>query len=394
MRKCAGDAQACTKSMICEAITGDKVHSMHKCAQIIPPLSSNLPQSPPMATPRKTASGTWRIQIEVRGQRDAGTFPTKREAQDWAEVRSLELKAAAKGGKAAAQLLGEARTLNDAMLKYKEEVSTKKRGWRWEFVRIDAITTKHPAWPGKRKMADLDAQDLIKWRDSRTKEVSDGTVLREMALIGGVLDVAHRDWGWLTKNPMTDVRKPSAPPHRDRIITGPEIRTMLREFDWSLDKPVVKTRQAVGCCFVLALQTGMRAGEIAGLSWDDVRETFCILHAGRTKTGKGRQVPLTPTARRIIEMMRGFDDEKVFGVEVSVLDATFRRYRDRAELSGFTFHDTRHTAATRMAQILHVLDLCKVFGWSNTGRALTYYNPSGADIAARLTAGARKSPSQ
>lgn len=347
-----------------------------------------------MATPKKTAAGTWRIQLEIKGQRDAGTFPTKREALDWAAVRTLELKAAAKGGKAAAQLMGEARTLNDAMLRYKDEVSSKKRGWRWEFVRIDAITTHHARWPGQRRMADLDAQDLIKWRDSRLKEVSDATVLREMALVSGVLDVAHKDWGWLTKNPMVDVRKPSTPAHRERVIAGSEIRRMLKALDWSTTKPIKKTKQAVGCCFVLALQTGMRAGEIAGLKWGDVRDTYCILHAGSTKTGKGRQVPLTPVARRNIELMRGFDAERVFGVDASVLDATFRRYRDKADLSGFTFHDTRHTAATRMAQVLHVLDLCKVFGWANTGRALTYYNPTGADIAARLTAAARMPPRQ
>jgi hypothetical protein len=28
-----------------------------------------------------------------------------------------------------------------------------------------------------------------------------------------------------------------------------------------------------------------------------------------------------------------------------------------------------------------LLDMCKMFGWSDTSRALTYYNPSAADIA-------------
>lgn len=74
----------------------------------------------------------------------------------------------------------------------------------------------------------------------------------------------------------------------------------------------------------------------------------------------------------------------VFGVASATLDALYRRARDRAGLSGFTFHDARHTAATRMASQLHILDLCKVFGWKNTSQALTYYNPKAADIAAKL----------
>ena len=66
------------------------------------------------------------------------------------------------------------------------------------------------------------------------------------------------------------------------------------------------------------------------------------------------------------------------------LDALFRKLRDAAGLSGFTFHDTRHTAATMIARKLDVLDLCKMFGWKNTTRALTYYNPTASDIAKRL----------
>lgn len=339
-----------------------------------------------MATPKKTAAGTWRIQIEVRGQRDAGTFDTRREAVEWAATRTAELKALAVGGKVGAKMLGQSRTLNDALKKYKEEVSPGKRGWRWEFVRIDAITTKHAAWPGKRLLVDLDAQDLIGWRDARLKEVARSTVLRDMTLVGHALETARREWGWLSENPMRDVTKPAEPDHRERIISGTEIRAMLRELGWGRRKPVRSVAQAVAHCFIAALQTGMRAGELTGLVWGDVRSDYCTLHAGRTKTGKARQVPLTAAALRNLEALRGWDGDLVFGLKSQTLDAMFRKYRTRAGLEGFTFHDARHTAATRMAQVLHVLDLCKVFGGENTARALTYYNPTGSDIAARLNA--------
>ncbi|EFI63645.1 integrase family protein [Comamonas thiooxydans] len=353
-----------------------------------------LPVFLPMSAPQKTPSGSWRIQVFYKGARDAATFPTQREARAWADARRTELRAAAEGGAVAAKIRGEAFNLNDAMKKYGEEVSPEKRGARWELLRIEAITTKHPHWPGKRRMAELDAQDLIQWRDARLKAVSKGTVLREIALVSHVLDTARQDWGWITSNPMADVRRPKTPDHRERIIAGPEIRAMLRQLEWTRGRRATTTKHAVAHCFIAALQTGMRASEIANLEWDDVRDSFCILHTGRTKTGKGRQVPLTHAARRNIEMMRGFHDVLVFGVEAASLDALFRRHRAKAELDGFTFHDTRHTAATRMAQVLHVLDLCKAFGWTDTKRALTYYNPTGSDIAARLNAGRAATPIQ
>ena len=86
--------------------------------------------------------------------------------------------------------------------------------------------------------------------------------------------------------------------------------------------------------------------------------------------------------------MRGWDDVLVFGLRAQSLDALFRKYRARAKLDGFTFHDARHTAATRLAPVVDVLTLCKIFGWSSATRALVYYNPSGSELARRLIAGA------
>lgn len=333
-----------------------------------------------MATPKKTAEGTWRVQMQLNGQRLGGTFATKREADDWMAKTRLEGRLQSSGQ------LGTVKTLAQAMARYGEEVTPHKRGWRAEGIRLQAII-KHEKFPGRVTLLDLTPQDLAAWRDVRLKLVARNTVLRDMVLIGHVLEVARREWGWLHVNPMKDVRKPAEPDHRERIITGPEIRAMLRIMGWGRRRPVRTVTQAVAHCFIAALQTGMRAGELTGMRWGDVRDDYCILHAAGTKTGKGREVPLTAAARRTLEAMRGWDDELVFGLTAKTLDALFRKYRGRAGLSGFTFHDSRHTAATRMAQVLHVLDLCKVFGWTNTTRALTYYNPTGSDIAKRLAGG-------
>lgn len=331
-----------------------------------------------MATPKKTSEGTWRVQLQINGQRLSQTFDTKRDADDWAAKLRLDSRLQSTGK------IGTVKTMADAMDRYAKEVTPTKRGWRAEGIRLQAIL-KHDKFPAKIKLMELTTQDLAAWRDARLKQVARGSVLRDMVVIGNVIEVARREWGWIPTNPMKDVRKPAEPDHRERIISGIEIRKMLRALNWSRNAPVRSVAQAVANCFIAALQTGMRAGELAELKWDDVREDYCILHAGRTKTGKGRHVPLTPEARRTFERMRGYDEEKVFGLKSQSLDAMFRKYRTRAGLSGFTFHDSRHTAATRMAQVLHVLDLCKVFGWTNTTRALTYYNPNGSDLSKRLS---------
>ena len=79
----------------------------------------------------------------------------------------------------------------------------------------------------------------------------------------------------------------------------------------------------------------------------------------------------------------------MFGLRAQTLDAMFRKYRGRAGLEGFTFHDARHTAATRLAPMVDVLTLCKIFGWSSATRALTYFNPTGRQLAMLLQRGSR-----
>jgi len=324
-----------------------------------------------MATPTKTAQGTWRIQIEIKGVRDSATFTTKREAVDWGQRRTLELRDS--------RPAGQKTTLREVMRRYATEVSPGKRGKHWELVRLQAFES-HPL-PLDKPISELTPVHLSAWRDARMQEVSRGSVLRDISLLSSVLETARRDWGLIQANPMRDVRKPAQPGHRERIISLGEICGMLRALGYERER-VTTVRQSVAQCFLLALSTGMRAGELCGLGWSDVFQTH--VHLTMTKNGKSRDVPLTPVAQRIVRRMRGWDDVSVFGLTPQTLDAMFRKYRDRSGLSGFVFHDARHTAATRLAKQLHVLELCKVFGWSDPKMAMVYFNPDVTDLAQKL----------
>lgn len=332
-----------------------------------------------MATPKRSPNGkSWRIQLEVFGTRESGTFPTKREAEDWKARRTLELRAIG-GGNA-----GSVKTLGDAFMRYADEVSPTKRGESKEIIRLQAFA-RHPAMPVKRKLSELTTADLAAWRDARLKVNARGSVLRDMTLLSSVLEQARREWGWVSVNVMREVRRPAEPDHRERLISWQETRAMLRQLGWQPRGSVRTVSQAVAGCFLLALRTGMRAGELCGLTWSTVQADHVLLATGSTKSGKARAVPLSHGAQALIARMRGWDDVSVFGLTSQTLDALFRKARTRAGLAGFTFHDSRHTAATTLAMRVHVLELCKIFGWARTDQALTYFNPSASDLAARLS---------
>jgi hypothetical protein len=148
--------------------------------------------------------------------------------------------------------------------------------------------------------------------------------------------------------------------------------------------------------------------DMTSLTWDDVHPRHILVKVDKNgrKKKKGRNVPLSKKAVRLVEKMRGFDKKSVFAVDPRTRDARFRDIREQAGLAirlpdgsidkdkTLTFHDSRHTAATWIAASFKsnkditaqqaIFDMCKIFGWTDPKRALKYCNPNPNDMAARL----------
>lgn len=307
--------------------------------------------------------------------RDTATFRTKREAFTWAAARETELRELSVKPKS--QLF----TLGDILKRYQREVSPLKRGYRWESVRIDAMLRSD--LPINLPIGDCTADMIGQWRDSRLKIVSANSVRRELSILSPVFEIARREWGLIDKNAVHDVKKPRTPDHREVVITSNQIKLMLNGFGYSPLKPIRTLSQACAMAFLIALRTGMRAGEITKLTWQRTHAGYCVLPETKTVP---RDVPLDKKTARLINKLIGFDDILVCGISAATLDARFRAIRLRVGLDGFTFHDSRHTAATWLAGRLSLLDLCKMFGWADPKQAMTYYNPNVMRITDKLNA--------
>jgi integrase len=179
-------------------------------------------------------------------------------------------------------------SLADALDRYAAEVSPKHKGARWERMRLNAIKRLTIA---QKRLSAVSPSDLALWRDKRLQEVSAGTVRREMGLLGAVFDTAVREWLWLKRNPMKSVRKPPTPQPRERILSQDEVNMLTEQLSGQYRD-----------IFLLALETGMRLGEICGIRGVDIYADFVRLHD--TKNGTSRDVPLSKRAR---ELVREFD---------------------------------------------------------------------------------------
>lgn len=309
----------------------------------------------------------FRAQVFLLGVRDSKVFRTKREALAWASATETDIR------NKKAMPANVRFTLGDLFTEYLDKIVPRHKGHKRE---ASAVRTMQTALASKLNTPIRDAGPVIaEYRDLRLEIVAGATVLREMKVLGVAFEAAKTEWKWIDENPIRSMWKPSGSDHRERTITWSEMRTMLRMMKYP------RRQNAVSLIFLLALRTGMRAGELCELTWDRVSEKSVFLSDTKTKA---RTVPLSKKARRILAKARGRHADSVFGMKASTLSGLFIRYRKRAELDGFRFHDTRHTAATWMAKKVDVLTLCKIFGWTDPKMAMVYYNPKAADIADRL----------
>lgn len=320
-----------------------------------------------MASYRKRGK-IWRAELYRDGQRESASFPTKAEAVAWATQREQELI----GGQ-----LPES-TVRQALRRYAHEVSPTHKGEQWEIARL-GLMERDPI--ALLRMDRLKASDLAAWRDRRLKAVSGASVAREMNLLKSLFEVARKEWGWLRTNPLVDVKRPASPPSRKRRITSDEIQRLTAGFGLSEGDAAETATQRTGLAFLFALETAMRAGEILGLQWRDVRPKFVILP--KTKNGDSREVPLSKRARAILDALPG-DIGPVFNVEPQVRDALFRKVRDRCQIADLHFHDSRAEAIWRLSKKLDVMELARMIGHRDLRSLMIYYATSADELADQL----------
>lgn len=309
----------------------------------------------------------WRAEVYRLGQRRSKVFATKLEAKDWAARQEYEIL---HSDKIAAKM-----TLGELWERYAQEVSPGKRGHRWEVIRLEKLRRDPLA---RVALERLSASDFAAWRDRRLREVSPGTVIREMQLMSAALTVARKEWGLIARNPLSDVRRPPKPPPRDRLPTADEFERMAHVAGTDLTVAQARAHHA----YLFACETAMRAGEIVGLTWEHVDLERRVAHLPRTKNGRKRDVPLSTAAVRLLQELPHADP--VFGLTSMQLDALFRRVRDRAGIRGLTFHDARHYAITHLSKKLDVLALARAVGHTNVAQLMTYFNETAEDLARRL----------
>lgn len=337
-----------------------------------------------MATYQKRGKA-WRAIVRKHGKSTSKTFDTKAEAIDWATA--VEAKASEDRSVTAArqEVVQEGKTVAHYMQRYADEVSPSKGGGRWEALRLRKYAKLYPEFNAV--AATFTGPDMADWRDKRLREVSPGTVARELNLISAVFTRAIKEWRLnLPANPCWLISKPKKPRARTQRVPDDARDQIIEELGWDEASTPVNQKQWAAATFCFALATAMRKGEILSLQWRDIHEADLYAHLDRTKNGDERDVPLSTQALALLKVIgRGAPRDKVFKIAKGNLDKLMREARIATGLRHIRFHDGRREATTQFASKLsNVLELAAVTGHRELRMLKVYYQPKPSDLAAKL----------
>lgn len=315
----------------------------------------------------------WYAQIRRKGFPTEGkTFETHAEAKAWAAIQDARVE---QGDPSLHQKSIAHISLADVIRRYLIEITPTKRSADSEKLRLEKLIRDPVAGVS---IVDLSSVHIADYRNRRSATVSNGTVRRELSLVHHALDIARKEWGFpLTRNPVADVRQPPLRNARNRRLNPGEFERLLEALADARNKliePMV----------LFAIESGMRRGEILDLSWSNVWLDRRVAYIPQTKTGRPRTIPLTDRAIAILSALES-KQGKVFDLTANAFKLAWVRAVRRSKLTDLRFHDLRHEAISRFAEMgLTTVELSVISGHRDPRMLFRYAHLRPDDLAMKL----------
>ncbi|WP_086314571.1 hypothetical protein A5821_002153 [Enterococcus sp. 7F3_DIV0205] len=221
---------------------------------------------------------------------------------------------------------------------------------------------------GKTPLHLVDKKQLEQLTDQLKDKLSPASIHIVFRLVKSCLKAA-RDRGYINTNPAEQISLPKVQKEQVPALNRQQHTQLLNE-----SKQNVK-----GLPIVIALETGMRIGEISALKWEDVDFEQEVIHVCRTKqrifdydksinkTKLIETAPKTKRAKRVIPLTPCLKEQLILAkehavssyvveshgksVEPRTISYRFERIKKKVGLSDVGFHVLRHTFATRCVEL-------------------------------------------
>ena len=328
-----------------------------------------------MATIQKRGK-KFRVMIRRKGANISETFGTKAQAEMFARRMETEQD---QGKALDNKLLELHKTFEDALEEYGRRVSHFKPSVVQEMRRIKRMKETFLA---PLLLTQITKADMARYRDERMLVVSGSTVNRDFNFISHVFTVCVNEWLWMEENPCSRLRRPKENQPRSRRVYDHEIKTLRFVMGYENDV-VPETVEQLACCeWLIAIETGMRQGEVHSIDKDNFfnTKTGAYVHLDKTKNQTERDAACTKRAVQLIKLKL---KSKIKG-RSDVVGIAFGKAVKRALIDDMHYHDSRHEAITRLAPKLDILALARTVGIKDLKVLQVYYEDDALEASKRL----------
>ena len=171
----------------------------------------------------------------------------------------------------------------------------------------------------------------------------------DLQLIRHSLNVARAEWGvTLQSNPVDAIGMPPKPKPRERRLKPGEyellsIHAAISQ-SWFM-KPLI----------ILAVETGMRLGEMLKLYWDDWDSEKQTLFLRDIKNGSNRLIPISNDANAVIQTLIK-SHQRILPTNYEAVKYAWRRLCSLAGIEKLRYRDLRHGAISRNIPAVGILE--------------------------------------
>jgi len=319
----------------------------------------------------------WQARVQRSGHTSiAKSFNTKADAIKWSRNIESQLDL---GVLAPKQTMPRLRSMLE---RYVCEVTPTKKGESQERYRAAQMM--------KTKLADLfldkiTGEVVAKYRDQRLTEVSNNTVRLELAFLSVVFEQSRKEWGLAVSNPVRQIRMPKPGKPRTRRLEAGEEEALLKAC-------AASGAHYLHSFVVLAIETGMRFGELAGAQWKHVDLDKRTIYLPNTKNGQARTVPLSTRALAAIQILPRSISGGLFSAKPGSIRSAFLIAVQKAKacspkemLQNLRFHDLRHEAVSRLFEKgLNTFEVGSISGHKTLAMLQRYTHIRANDLALQL----------
>ncbi|MEQ8288733.1 MAG: site-specific integrase [Gammaproteobacteria bacterium] len=339
-----------------------------------------------MATIKKRTSKqgkhTYQAQIIRKGYPSQyRTFNLKSDAEKWARKIEREMDTDHFVDLSKAERL----TLGEALDEYleKKSINKKGKGYSTDKSRVNVIK-RHSIH--KLSFAKVKSHHIASYRDDRLKSARPNTVRLELAIISNLYTIANSEWKDMNvDNPVIKGVWPKNIKDYDRTRRLNSKENEEERLFEAAEKSIWWLKPVI----ILAIETAMRRGEIASLTWDKIqlKERLIILEKEKTKNKSERIIPLSKKAVQCLKEIKRNSkntDARVFKILPDQISKQFNASAESAKINDFHFHDLRREACSRLSKEFNILELMKITGHKTMQQVLTYYNDDVSTYVSRM----------